>query len=76
MSATSAENLYLSVDQVAQRFGVSKDTIWRWKRNGEFPKPFKLGGATRWRLSDLEEWESQLTCGFVTDLDVDALMVR
>tara|TARA_R100001369_G_scaffold43535_1_gene69659 strand:+ start:439 stop:666 length:228 start_codon:yes stop_codon:yes gene_type:complete len=74
--AVNTENLYLSVDQVARRFGVSKDSIWRWKRNGEFPKPFKLGGATRWRLSDLEEWESQLICGFVASLDVDALMVR
>jgi excisionase family DNA binding protein len=39
---------YLSVEQVAKRFSVSKDTIWRWKRNGEFPAPVKLGGtATR-----------------------------
>jgi prophage regulatory protein len=72
----NTETLYLSVDQVAQRFGVSKDSIWRWKRNGEFPKPYKLGGSTRWRLSDIEDWESRLTCGFVTDLDVGALMAR
>ena len=69
-------NLYLSVDQVAQRFNVSKDSIWRWKRNGEFPRPFKLGGSTRWRLSDIEDWESRLTCGVVTGVDVGALMVR
>ena len=62
---TSPRNYYLTVGQVAQRFGVSKDSIWRWKRNGEFPKPFKLGGSTRWRLSDIEDWESQLTCGFI-----------
>ena len=74
--ATYTDTLYLSVDQVAQRFNVSKDSIWRWKRNGEFPRPFKLGGSTRWRLSDIEDWESRLTCGFITDLDVDALMVR
>jgi len=74
--ATYTDTLYLSVDQVAQRFNVSKDSIWRWKRNGEFPRPFKLGGSTRWRLSDIEDWESRLTCGFVTSLDVDALMVR
>lgn len=49
------ENLYLSVDQVAERFGVSKDAIWRWKRKDEFPKPVKLGGmTTRWRLADIE----------------------
>lgn len=38
--------LYLSVDQVARRFSVSKDTIWRWKREGRFPTPVKLGGST------------------------------
>lgn len=63
------DNLYLSVEQVANRFGVSKDSIWRWKRNGDFPAPFKLGGTTtRWRLADIEEWENQLACGFITCL--------
>ena len=79
MSTTSSENLYLSVDQVAERFGVSKDTIWRWKRQDEFPRPVKLGGTTtRWRLADIKEWEGQLACGFITclDVDVDAMMAR
>ena len=71
MSVSSA-TLYLSVDQVAHRFGVSKDSIWRWKRKGDFPRPVKLGGnTTRWRLSDIEEWEAQLTCGFITGLDFE-----
>ena len=72
-----ADNLYLSVDQVAQRFGVSKDSIRRWKRRGDFPAPVKLGGTTtRWRLADIEKWESQLACGLVTCLhfEPDALM--
>ncbi|MBQ0750533.1 MAG: AlpA family phage regulatory protein [Roseovarius sp.] len=62
----------MSVEQVAKRFSVSKDTIWRWKRNGEFPAPVKLGGTTtRWRLSDIEEYESQLICGFITYFDIE-----
>jgi prophage regulatory protein len=66
---TSANTLYLSVDQVAARFNVSKDSIWRWRRDGEFPAPKKLGGrTTRWRLSDIEEWERQCVCGFATSL--------
>ncbi|SLN53625.1 Prophage CP4-57 regulatory protein (AlpA) [Roseovarius gaetbuli] len=66
---TPSNTLYLSVDQVAKRFSVSKDSIWRWKRNGDFPTPVKLGGTTtRWRLSDIEEWENQLACGFITCL--------
>ena len=65
-------NLYLSVEQVAKRFSVSKDTIWRWKRNGEFPAPVKLGGTTtRWRLADIEEYESQLVCGLIMFLDFE-----
>lgn len=67
-----AQTLYLSVDQVAARFGVSKDSIWRWRRNGDFPKPKKLGGNTsRWRLSDIEEWESKCAVGFIYALQCE-----
>lgn len=49
---------YLTDKECASRYCVSRDTIWRWKRNGEFPKPIKLGEAcTRWKLQSLEEWE-------------------
>jgi len=72
-----ANTLYLSVEQVALRYGVSKDTIWRWKRKGEYPAPVKLGRTTtRWRLAEIEEWEGQLVCGLVACLEFepDALM--
>lgn len=66
---TISENLYLSVDQVAVRFSASKDSIWRWRRDGEFPAPIKLGGrTTRWRLADIEGWESQCICAFAMGL--------
>jgi prophage regulatory protein len=66
------ENLYLSVDQIALRFGVSKGSIWRWRRNGDFPNPVKLGGTTtRWRLADIEDWEGRLKCGLVFNLDFE-----
>lgn len=33
---------------------VSPATIWRWVREGKFPKPFKLGAAvTVWNLDDV-----------------------
>lgn len=58
------DQLYLTVDQVAKRYGVSKDTIWRWSRTGDFPKPRKIGpNVTRWRFSDIEDHEQQFrTC--------------
>lgn len=52
--------LYLTDKQVADRFGVSRPTVWRWVRseNG-FPKPVTLSaGCSRWRLSDIEAWEA------------------
>lgn len=59
--------LYLTVEQVARRFAVSTDTIWRWKRDGDFPKAFRVGpGTTRWRLDDIETYERNLQCCFVT----------
>ena len=59
--------LFLTVDQVANRFGVSADTVWRWKRKGDFPKAVKVGPCTtRWRLADIEEHERSLQCCFAT----------
>lgn len=62
--------LYLTVQQVAERYGVSTDSIWRWKRSGDFPAPVRIGpNCTRWRLSDLVEHESQMKACFVSCAD-------
>lgn len=68
--ATTFEPEFLTVEQVAARYNVSKDTIWRWKRDGKFPAACRVGpGATRWRLSDLLEHEAAFQACFVTELD-------
>ena len=65
-ATTSGTGLYLSVAQVAERYGVSTDTVWRWSRNGDMPKPMKLSpGSTRWRLSDLIDHEARFSVGFI-----------
>ncbi|MDQ0420300.1 putative DNA-binding transcriptional regulator AlpA [Peteryoungia aggregata LMG 23059] len=50
-----AEERYLSVQDVARRYAVSIQTVWRHtKQNPAFPKPIKiLNGSTRWRLTDV-----------------------
>lgn len=49
---------YLSDSQLAQRYNVSRATIWRWSSEGRIPKPVKLTpGCTRWRLADISKWE-------------------
>lgn len=52
--------IYLTDNQVAARYGVSKPTVWRWVRtNPNFPAPVKLStNCSRWTLASLESWES------------------
>ena len=65
-ATTSMAGPFLNVSRVAERYGVSTDTVWRWSRNGDMPKPFKLSsGSTRWRLRDLIDHEAQLSVGFM-----------
>lgn len=54
--------MFLSVYEVAERYGVSPATIWRWASQEEqFPKPMKVGRAsTRWPLQALEAYEQDL----------------
>ena len=49
----------LAVKRAAARYDVHKQTIWRWVQEGKFPKPVKVDGSTRWKLSDIESWEAE-----------------
>ncbi len=44
----------LTVHEVAAIAKVSKASIWRWTAAGIFPRPRKIGGATRWARADVE----------------------
>src|SRR4029079_11816166 len=35
---------------------VSEMTIWRWERNGVFPRHLSINGRNYWRLSEVREW--------------------
>ena len=51
------QSIYIPDTQVANQFGVSRATIWRWVQNGNFPKPVKLSpGCSRWRIEDVQKW--------------------
>ena len=51
---------YLTDKQLAERYKVGRATPWRWAQDTDFPKPIKLTpGCTRWKLADIEQWESE-----------------
>lgn len=44
--------------EIANRYDVTRQSIWRWVRTANFPKPVKLSpGCTRWRIADVIRWE-------------------
>ena len=50
----------LRLKDVVELVGLSKTTIWRRMRAGEFPPALRLGGpqtrAVGWKMTDLETW--------------------
>lgn len=55
------QGLYVSDRKIALRYGVTRGTIWRWVRQGNFPKPIRLSrGCVRWSISRIEDYEASL----------------
>ncbi|MGK2915800.1 MAG: helix-turn-helix transcriptional regulator [Porticoccaceae bacterium] len=51
--------LYLSDNQLATRFGISRNSIWRLVKTKQLPEPVRLfKSTTRWKLSDIEAFEA------------------
>jgi predicted DNA-binding transcriptional regulator AlpA len=51
---------YLSLADLRERYACSKMWVYRRIASGNFPRPQHLGGsrASRWRLDDVEAWET------------------
>ena len=56
---TDLGSKFLTVEEVAQRYGVAKATVWRWVKNDpNFPEPIKLSpGTSRWTEEQLRVFE-------------------
>lgn len=46
----------LNVKQVSEKVGLAVSTIWRDKRNGNFPAPRKFGASTLWSSEHIDQW--------------------
>lgn len=51
------EAIRLSPEELAQRLGVSRATVYRWRENGNGPQGFRVGKHLRYRLEDVIAWE-------------------
>jgi predicted DNA-binding transcriptional regulator AlpA len=52
---------YMTVLDIATRYGISQSTVWRWTNSGRFPAPIKLGEkTTRWYVPDVLDYERNI----------------
>ena len=55
MAGIHEEDLLLTVAEVAERLNVSRASVYLWLKR-DFPLPVKLGRASRWNATEVEEW--------------------
>ena len=57
MMLVEFDSPYQTRQQLEKLFKVSPATIYRWIKEGRFPKPIHLGAnMVRWKASDIEAW--------------------
>lgn len=53
---------YLKVTEVAEMLGVSRSTIWRWRKVGFLPTAYKINDRMiRWKEDDIKDWVEMRT---------------
>ena len=51
------EQALLREPDVRAMLGVSRATLWRWRKDGGFPSPRKIGpNSIAWRREDVAAW--------------------
>ena len=60
----SGETIFLTQPEISSWIKVSKSTVYKWVKDGQFPKPVMLGkpeknGTSRWIKDDILEWLSK-----------------
>lgn len=56
-SSPRTDSLLLRQREVSRLLGISRSTLFRWERVGNFPSRVQIGPhSIAWRTSDIHEW--------------------
>ncbi len=53
------EERLLTLREVVDLVSFKRSTIYKFIREGTFPRPLKIGRSSRWKLSDIKKWMEQ-----------------
>jgi excisionase family DNA binding protein len=60
MADTDPVERLLSIDEVAERLGVHRDTIYNMVHDNRFPQPIKVGSRPRWTVNQFNTYVADL----------------
>lgn len=52
-------NYWLSNEDLAERYGVSVETVRKWRHRGTGPMAVVFGRRVRYSLDEIERWEHE-----------------
>jgi excisionase family DNA binding protein len=58
MMRATEDRQWLSIGDLAERYGVTESTVRTWRRTGTAPVAHKIGRHVRFRPEDVARWES------------------
>ena len=50
---------FLTIDDLTKRYRLNAKTIYNLAKSGKLPSPLRIGHSVRWRLSDIETFETK-----------------
>ncbi|WP_395105270.1 helix-turn-helix transcriptional regulator [Actinomadura sp. SCN-SB] len=50
---------HLTIEDLAERFGVPVRTVYSWNSEGTGPRYMKIGRHARYKLADVIAWENE-----------------
>ncbi|BAF70436.1 helix-turn-helix transcriptional regulator [Nitratiruptor sp. SB155-2] len=54
---TLQQDRLIDIKEVSSLIGMKKPTIYKYIRDGKFPKPIKIGiRASRWSFNEVMQW--------------------
>ena len=50
----------LTISDLAERYGVTRQSIYNWRKSGKLPNSILIGQSRRWNIADIEAFEQAL----------------
>lgn len=56
MENYDSQTKYLTLRELEELFGVSRQTLYRWRQRADFPSPVLVGTVVRYDEADIRAW--------------------